>query len=207
MPAATLAPHPWTRWALARSSGVWLWLWGTLALVAMAALLLGGQPDVDAIRRVIRATARTSLCCFLLAYMASTLRRHGDTPWTQGLVRHRRWLGLLFASSHTLHAIAIGALFMVAEPDLARSLTPPISRWVGGAGYVALLAMALTSSDRAVQALGWARWQALHRWGAHLIWLVFFLSMAKRAPGSVGHAAMALILLGLLAFKLRGGRP
>ena len=55
--------------------------WATLALAAMVAAILGvvgtGEPGI---RMIIRATARTSVVSFSLAFAASALRRRRPSP-------------------------------------------------------------------------------------------------------------------------------
>ena len=143
--------------------------WLTLALGAMTVLLLAiygtGEPGV---RVMIRATARTSIVLFTLAFTASSaaqLWRHALTRW--GL-RNRRYLGLSFAVSHTIHLV-----FIVYAVAVAGFLQLNMVALVGGGiAYVFIAAMAATSFDGAVQWLGRRRWQWLHTIGAYYIWLI-----------------------------------
>jgi hypothetical protein len=54
----------------------------------------------------------------------------------------------------------------------------------GGLGFAFFFAMALTSSDAAVAALGRRSWKLLHTVGAYWIWFIFALTFW----GSVQHA-------------------
>jgi DMSO/TMAO reductase YedYZ heme-binding membrane subunit len=170
-------------------------------LIAMTWLMLWAQPDAEGARRLIRVTARLSLVLFLLAFLASAWWRLAPGTWSRAVLAHRRQIGLLFASSHACHAVGIAYLATWADPALWASLTPDVSRWVGGAGYVAIALMAITSFDGAVRALGARRWKALHSVCAHLIWTVFVLSCAKRV-GEMPVYAVPLLLL-LVAMALR----
>jgi methionine sulfoxide reductase heme-binding subunit len=158
-------------------------------------------PDVDDIRLLIRITARSSMLLFVLAFTASAVATLWPSSRSQWMLRHRRQLGLMFFGSHVLHALAIGALAIWAAPELFAQLTPLPSRVLGGAGYVALIAMAATSNDRAVAWLGRARWQQLHSWGAHLIWLVFVMSCIKRIPLQPVYTAPLLVLLAAMGLR------
>lgn len=160
------------------------------------------QPDVEGARRLIRVTARVSLLLFLLAFIASAARRRWPGAWTSSLMAHRRQVGLLFATSHACHAVGIAFLAAWAEPALWLQLTPAISRWIGGLGYVAVVLMALTSSDAAVRWLGGLRWRQLHRACAHLIWLVFVLSCLKRVGAAPVYALPLAMLVGAMALRL-----
>lgn len=167
-------------------------------VVGLASLYLGlslGASEPEAWNLAARYTARIGLPIFILAYAASSLLRLAPSPTTKALVRDRRWWGLAFAFTHTVH---FGALYMaVTTRGDSLSLLAP-----GAVAYLAILAMALTSSDAAMKALG-ANWKRLHRTGIHVIWLVFTLAYAKRIPeadtmitGLVG-TALCLLAAGL----------
>jgi sulfoxide reductase heme-binding subunit YedZ len=163
-------------------------------------------PDVDDIRLLIRVTARSSMLLFLLAFTASAVHTLWPSARSRWMLRHRRQIGLSFFGSHVLHALAIGALAMWAEPELFAQLTPLPSRVLGGAGYVALIGVAATSTDRAVAWMGRARWHQLHSWGAHLIWLVFVMSCVKRIPLQPLYALPLLVLLMAMGLRWRAKR-
>jgi DMSO/TMAO reductase YedYZ heme-binding membrane subunit len=154
-----------------------------------------GTTEPEAWNLAARYTARVGLPIFLLAYAASSLLRLAPSATTKALVRDRRRWGLAFAFTHTIH---FGALYMaVTTRGDSLSLLAP-----GAVAYLAILAMALTSSDAAMKALG-ANWKRLHRTGIHVIWLVFTLAYAKRIPeaetmvtGLVG-TALCLLAAGL----------
>jgi hypothetical protein len=64
---------------------------------------------------VVRFTARTSLLFFCLAFSAAALAKLWPTIWTRWQRHNRRYLGVTFAASHGLHALAIAA-FAVMDP-------------------------------------------------------------------------------------------
>ncbi len=113
----------------------------------------------------LRVTARITFVFFLLAYIARpmvVLFRKG-----QWLVRHRRYLGVMAALSHTVHFGYV--LLYFAATGEALEVTTII---FGGLGFVFFWIMALTSNDASVRALGmW--WKRLHRTGMHYNWLIF----------------------------------
>jgi methionine sulfoxide reductase heme-binding subunit len=155
--------------------------WSALALVAMVLGILAAQgPGEDGVRGVIRATARTSLVLFLLAYIASSLRRSWRAPATAWLLRNRRQAGVSFAVSHGLHGAAIGALWD-GWPEVYAANVSPGAVYGGLVGYAFIAAMAATSSDRAVAWLGPAHWRRLHRVGIHVLWAIFFLTYVPMA--------------------------
>ena len=178
-----------------------LWMWGAAGLLTLTAGVLTLQPDAEGARQLIRLTARLSLVLFLLTFVASACWRHWPADWSAALVAHRRQIGWLFATSHACHALGIVCLAMWAEPALWRELTPAVSRWVGGAGYVAVIAMTLTSFDGAVRWMGRSRWTRLHRACTHLIWLVFVLSCLKRVGAEPVYALPLSLLIGAMVLR------
>jgi hypothetical protein len=182
--------------------------WTSVALVAMVVGLSAVYGlDEAGIRVLIRATARTSFACFLLAFVASPLRRAWRSPASAWLLANRRYLGLSFAVSHALHLVAILALYHWSGRELFAG-TSPLVTVVGGLGYILLAAMAATSFDRAVAWLGVRRWRLLHTIGMYYLWFVFAVSYGPRAIGAPAYLPAALLAAGALAMRLayRPGR-
>ena len=102
-------------------------------------------------RMVIRFTARTSLVLFCLAFSAAALARLWPNAWTRWLRRNRRYLGVSFAASHAIHAVAIAA-FAVMDPAGYAAATSITSYIFGGIGYAFIIAMTATSFDRTAAA-------------------------------------------------------
>lgn len=179
-----------------------LWAFGSAGLLLLTLAMLQAQPDAEGARRLIRLTARLSLVLFLLAFIASAWWQRWPGAWSAALMGRRRQVGLLFATSHACHAVGIACLAAWADPSLWTQLTPDVSRWIGGAGYVAIVLMAGTSFDAAVRWLGRPRWQALHRACAHVIWLVFVLSCLKRVGAAPVYALPLALLIGAMLLRL-----
>jgi len=175
-----------------------------LAAGSAAVLLL--EPDtVEAVRLIIRSTARISLAFFLSAFLASTLVRTWPSAKPRWLQANRRWLGLSFAWSHLIHAFAIIALVRL-DPALFWTLTNPVSVIGGSICYLFITAMAATSFDRMVRQLGARTWARLHTTGSWIVWLVFVISNAKRIPGSLWYALPAAILLAAAIWRVAAAR-
>ena len=165
------------------------------------ARLLEAPLTPDLIHLALRVTARVSLAFFLAAYSASSLRALFPNPTTRWLVENRRYLGLAFAFSHTIHLVWIVALVTLTTEE------PPLLTWVvGGLGYVFLYAMAATSTDAAVAWLGPARWRRLHTIGIHYLWFVFTATTLPDAPREPSAAVQAFLLLGALALRIASRR-
>jgi sulfoxide reductase heme-binding subunit YedZ len=181
------------------------------ALVAMCGAILAIYGwNQDALALLVRATARTSLACFLAAYLASPLRMFIRNDLTRWLLENRRYSGLSYAVSHSLHLAAIVALAGTSSSFEVG----PVAIVFGSTAYVLLYAMAFTSTDRAVAALGIRRWKALHRTGMHYNWFIFAQSYVGRAvlgdPAYVGLTAVVVGsgLLRAAAFaRRRSNRP
>jgi len=170
------------------------------ALAALATIALAfrtGADPVEQWRLAARWTARVGFPIFIVVYIASSLRRLWPHPVSQALLRRRRWWGLGFAATHTVHLIALVTFLRISGE------TRPLSVYLAaGFGYVLLYAMALTSTDAAQRALG-RNWKRLHSLGLHWLWFIFFVSYlgrtmepGKMAEGYVG-AAVAIAALGL----------
>ena len=113
----------------------------TLVLAGLCIWIAGmRQFEVDGVRMVIRFTARTSLLFFCLAFGAASLARLWPNPWTRWQRRNRRALGVTFAASHAIHAVAIACFAMMdplgyaaatsaASYISAASAMPSSSRW------------------------------------------------------------------------------
>jgi sulfoxide reductase heme-binding subunit YedZ len=187
------------------------YLFGALALVmTVLALWLASMRgfEVDGVRMVVRYTARSSLLLFCLAFSASALARLWPTPFTRWQLRNRRMLGLSFAYSHLVHAIAIMA-FAVMAPPLFREATSFASFVFGGIGYGFIVAMAATSFDRMAMTIGARAWRILHATGAYYLWFQFMVSFGMRIPGMPNYAwfllppVAAMALRGIAAWRAR----
>lgn len=157
--------------------------------------------EVEGVRLAIRFTARTSLLFFCLAFSASALSRLWPTPPTLWLRRNRRYVGLSFAASHAIHAVAIG-LFAAMAPADFREATSPASFIFGGLGYAFILAMAATSFDRTAAAIGPRAWRILHTTGIHYLWFQFMVSFGKRIPDMPNYVWFLVPLAVVMAIRI-----
>ena len=168
----------------------------TLAIAAATAVefLVAGY-DEESIRFVVRLTARASLALFSAAFLASAARRVWKNAVTAWLLRNRRYTGLGFAASHTIHLAALGALAGTGVEFDSTTLV------VGGVGYGFLAALAITSNDRSAKRLG-RNWRRLHTAGVYYLWFVFTVTYAPAfAYDRVATVALPW-LLASFAFRL-----
>ncbi|TAJ30871.1 MAG: hypothetical protein EPO67_14025 [Reyranella sp.] len=176
--------------------------WLSLALAAMAAwFVIGHGGDVEDIRLAIRATARTSLVLFVLAFTASAMVELAPGGFTRWQRRNRRYLGVSFAVSHFIHLAAILALAAM-DRTLFWKLTNVTTIVLAGTAYLFIAAMAATSFDRAVAWMGVGRWRLLHLIGGWYIWISFAVAVGKRVPFDSFYWPMAVLVLAAGAVRL-----
>ena len=173
----------------------------SLALLAMAALILACMPDASGMRQLIRATARTSLLRFVLAFTASAQARLWPGAWSQWLCRQRRQLGLAMALSHAIHAGTIVG-FALLDPLSFQVHLVQRNPVPGTIAYAFIVAMAATSFDRSAAWLGPRAWRWLHVGGVYFLWVSFMVTFGKRLPQSGAYAVPLLILLAALGLRL-----
>ena len=153
------------RWLIAVAAG------GALAICGVAALM--PAPLADQLSLATRMTARWAALWFLAVFTARPLFQMFGGVWGE-VLRQRRYIGLGFAAIHTIHGIAF-----VTQIALTDTTRPAITWIVGGTGYVLMWAMAATSSDAAMKALG-RNWKRLHTLGIWWLWFVFTYSYSGR---------------------------
>ena len=145
----------------ARFTRWFAWLCGLTPLAVLAWDAERGQLGVNAINYAIRTTGLLGLVALVAALAITPLRR---LTGAATLVAARRPLGLLGFGYIALHV----AIFFWFDRDvsLGSTLDEVIERRYLQVGMGALLAMvplAITSTDRMVRRLGPRRWKALHR--------------------------------------------
>jgi len=174
----------------------------TLSLIALSLWIASmRQFEVEGVRMVIRFTARSSLLLFCLAFSAAALARLWPNAWTRWQRRNRRDLGLSFAASHAIHAVAIVA-FAKMDPAGFVEATSAASYIFGGIGYAFIIAMSATSFDRTAALLGPQAWRVLHLVGGYYLWFQFMVSFGKRVQAMPLYAAFLIPLFAVMALRL-----
>ena len=174
----------------------------TLVLIALSVWIAGMRGfEVDGIRMVIRFTARSSLLFFCLAFAASALAMLWPTSGTRRLRRNRRYLGLTFAVSHAIHAVAIVCFAVMAPADYAAATTPA-SYIFGGIGYAFIIAMAATSFDQTAAAIGPRAWRILHTTGIYYLWFQFMVSFGMRIPQMPNYVWFLMPLIVVMVLRI-----
>ena len=175
--------------------------WATLAVLAIVgAILAFAGTDEAGIRMVIRATARTSVVLFSLAFAASSMRRRWPNTATRWILRNRRQLGVSFAVSHLIHLMAIFALAGWTWTGFLAN-TPTLTLVGGGLAYVFIALMTITSFDRTAAWLGPPAWRKLHTTGSYAVWIIFAQNFFVQAFKSAFYWPYAVLLAGAMALR------
>jgi sulfoxide reductase heme-binding subunit YedZ len=148
---------------------------------------------------LIRGTGDWVLRFLCLALAVTPLRVWSGQP---ALARFRRMLGLFSFFYLVWHFLAYAWLDMGFDPQaIARDIPKRPFALVGFAALLLMLPLAATSFNRAIKALGAARWQRLHRlvYAIAVLGLLHFFWMraAKNNFAEVAvYAAIIAVLLG-----------
>ena len=177
--------------------------WCAAVIASMSATLLAvAGTDEQGLRLVIRATARTSVVLFTLAFTASALRRRWPARATRWLLANRRYLGVSFGVSHFVHLLAILALTGWSVRGFFER-AGLVAGVLGSLGYLLLAAMVATSFDATADWLGPTYWRRLHTSGVYYLWFVFFATFAPltvHAP--LLYGTFATLLVAALALRV-----
>ncbi len=173
---------------------------GPLAWLLAAAVQdrLGANPA----EAMIRGLGDWSLRLLWLTLAVTPLREALGLP---ALARFRRMLGLFTAFYASLHLLAYGWLDMGLDPgEIAHDIAKRPFILVGFLTWLGLLPLAATSFNRAIKALGAARWQRLHRlvYGLALLALLHFVWMRAGKHNFAEPAVYGLLLAALLGWRV-----
>ena len=149
-----------------------------------------------------RYSAHLAFAFLIVAFSASTLKRVRKNAVSTYLMRHRRQVGLGFATAHFAHLTALSLYLTGLE-----GFSVDASTAVAGFGYVVLLALTLTSNDWSVKQMGPVTWQRLHTTGINILMLYFFVAFSAKllTEGDAIYAvyimAIALAVITKLSIK------
>ena len=175
---------------------VWLGALVPLALIVAGIFDVAGQSlGPNPIREILHITGKTSLNLLLITLCATPLRElTGQTCW----VRPRRLLGLMAFAYALLHFLVYAILELELQlGELGREIARRPYILVGTVALLALIPLAVTSTDRMMRRLG-RRWQTLHR----LIYPIAALGIWHYYWQVKADIREPLIYLGLLTLLL-----
>lgn len=172
-----------------------------LTLLMTAAVLAAYPSGAEGLRSAIRATARSSFALFLLAFLASSLVTLLPGAASRQLMRERRYLGLAFAFSHTVHGALI-YLYAQRFPELFWAGRTALANLPGSLGYLFILLLCVTSFKTPARLLGQRLWKGLHSTGTWVLAAVFCLSFYKRIPLGGGYPLAFALMFTAITLKL-----
>ena len=167
-------------------------------VVAAATNQLGANPA----EALIRSTGDWALRALCVVLALTPLRVVFAVP---ALARWRRMLGLFAFFYAFLHVLSYSWLDMGLDlPEIFADIVKRPFILVGTLAFVVLLALAATSFQRAIRALGGKRWQALHRtvYAAALLAVLHFFWMRAGKNDFAEVAVYAAIIATLLGWRL-----
>ena len=160
---------------------------------------LGANPA----EALIRSTGDWTLRLLCITLAVTPLRQ-----WTgqHALARFRRMLGLFSFFYVVLHFLAYAWLDMGFDVQaIVRDIPKRPFALVGFLALLLMVPLAASSFNRAIKALGAARWQALHRlvYAVVLLGLLHFFWMRSAKNNFAEVAVYAVIIAVLLGWRLR----
>jgi sulfoxide reductase heme-binding subunit YedZ len=160
---------------------------------------LGANPA----EALIRATGDWTLRFLCVVLAVTPLRQWTKQP---ALARLRRMLGLFVFFYAVLHFLAYAWLDMGFDlATIARDIPKRPFALVGFLALLLLVPLAATSFNRAIKALGAARWQALHKsvYAIVLLGLLHFFWMRAAKNNFAEVAVYAAVIALLLGWRAR----
>jgi len=148
---------------------------------------------------LIRSTGELTLRMLCLTLLVTPLRVQLTLP---ELARFRRGLGLLTFFYAFMHALCYSLLDMEwVWADIAKDIVKRPFILVGALSFVLLSLLASTSFNRAVKALGAARWRKLHQTvyviaGLAILHFFWMRSGKKNYAEVMVYAAILALLMG-----------
>ena len=173
------------------------WLLRGAVLSVMGTNVLGANPA----ETLIRATGDWTLRFLCITLTVTPLRKLAKQP---ALVRFRRMLGLFTFFYGCLHFLCYSWLDMgLVFDDIVRDIVKRPFILVGTSALLLMLPLAATSFNRAIKALGPARWQALHRavYTVVLLGLLHFFWMRSAKSNYAEVSVYAVIIALLLGWR------
>jgi sulfoxide reductase heme-binding subunit YedZ len=190
-------------WLLHRAVRPVLVLLCSLPAVYLLYAAIQNQLGPNPAEALIRGTGDWTLRWLCVVLAVTPVRILFQVP---ALARLRRTLGLTVFAYAMLHLLCYAWLDMGLEwVDIAQDIAKRPFILVGFVSWLVLLALAATSSNRAVRWLGGRRWQWLHR-AVYLVAplaILHFYWMRAGKQNFTDVAMYALVLSLLLGWRLR----
>lgn len=173
------------------------WLAGLAPLAWLLSRAAANTLGPDPTHAITFATGRTALRLLAISLAITPLRRL--SPRLNWLIRFRRLLGLFAFFYATLHLATWIALYAGFDPGtMAADIIKRRYVTAGMAAWLLLVPLAVTSTNRAIRALGGKSWNRLHR----LVYLAAITGIAhywwQVKPGVLTPLGITIVLAVLL---------
>ena len=174
-----------------------LFIASTLPFVWLLYGALANTLGVNPAETLMRATGDWTLRFLCLTLAITPLRQWTRSP---ALARFRRMLGLFTFFYGCVHFLCYSWLDMGFDVQaIIRDIPKRPFILVGSLAWLLMLPLAATSFNRAIRALGAARWKTVHR----LIYLIVLLGLLhffwmRAAKNNFAEVAVYAVLVGIL---------
>ena len=181
---------------------------GAMPLAWIVAAFVTDRVDGDEVKFIQHVTGTAALVALFATLLVTPLRR---LTGLNELVRIRRLVGLTAFWYALLHLLSYLVFDQALSPaDIAADVAEHPWVLMGFAGFLMLLALAVTSTAGWVRRLGGQRWQRLHRlvYPAAVAGVLHYLWLVKKDVRDPVYFAVALgVILALrVAVSWRGRR-
>jgi methionine sulfoxide reductase heme-binding subunit len=159
-------------------------------------------PDrVESLQCAIRATARTSFVLFLVVFLAASFVRLLPSALTRALAKERRYIGLSFAASQLLHAIAL-IIYIRTAPEAFWVGRTPATNIPGFVGYLMILLLTVTSFAMPARLIGPASWKKLHLAGVWILAIILAGSFFTRVHQHAAHLVPGMVMVAAMLLRM-----
>ncbi|MCH6549542.1 MAG: hypothetical protein IH812_06925 [Proteobacteria bacterium] len=166
--------------------------------VPVLAFLQMNAADEESVTLVLRLTAWISFLVYVLIFITRPVRQLFASPLTRTMLNNRRYFGIVFAGSHTVH------LALIIKFALDPNNLPP-TLLIGGAAYALLYLMLITSFNAPAAAIGPVAWRRLHKTGLYWIGGTFTFTLVSNflsAPDNPALQASTVLILGAISVRI-----
>ena len=140
-----------------------------------------------------RYSAHLSFLYLITAYSVSIFKDTFNHDAINNLVINRRYFGLSFSISHSVHLVALIYFFYTSNEN------PGIVSIIGGGlGYLLMYAMTLTSTDAMVKRIGIKNWKMLHTIGINYLVIIFFYTFVGSMLGTSPYSIYTVYVLAII---------
>jgi sulfoxide reductase heme-binding subunit YedZ len=189
-------------WLLGRWTKPLLFVFALLPAAWLVYAAAFDQLGANPAEALVRSTGDWTLRMLCIVLAVTPLRTVAGLP---ALARLRRMLGLFVYFYVVLHLLSYSWFDMGFEvPDIAKDIAKRPFILVGFTAFLLLTPLAATSFNRAIRALGAARWQKLHKavYAVAVLAILHFFWMRAGKNNFAEVAVYAAILAVLLGWRL-----